>query len=72
MSATMPDMPDNGFYMIWCFAEGAVGVFKVKASVDDDVGDLKKLVLEGGKYSTFRNVDAMSLNLWVVSCIRRP
>jgi hypothetical protein len=36
--------------MIYCFAQGAVGTFKVKASVDDDVVDLKKLVLEDGKY----------------------
>ena len=64
-------MPDDKFRVIECFAEGVIGVFKVRA-VDGDVVDLKKRVLEEGKHSTFRNVDATSLNLWVVSCKGRP
>ena len=39
-------MDDNKFRVIFCIVQDDKDVFKVKASVDDDVADLKKLVFE--------------------------
>ena len=52
-----------------CFVQDDSDVFKVKASVNGDVVDLKKLVFDEGKNSTFRDTDAKNLTLWKVSVL---
>ena len=66
---TSSAMPDNGFRVICCVVQDDSNVFKIKASVNDDVVDLKKLVFDEGKNSTFRDTDAKNLTLWKVSVL---
>ena len=62
-------MADNKYRVICCVVQDdtASAVFKVTASVDDDVADLKKLVSEQGINTTINTVLAKNLNLWKVS-----
>jgi Crinkler effector protein N-terminal domain len=62
-------MADNDLRVICCAAKGDRDVFKVKASVDNDVVDLKMLVFEMGKHNMFRNIDPPKLILWQVSVL---
>jgi hypothetical protein len=63
-------MADNGFRVIICVEDGDSDVFKVKASIDNNVADLKKLVFEilnqGNK---LRGIYAHKLILWQVSVL---
>ena len=60
-------MADDGFRAIFCFVQGDSGVFKVKASVNDDVADLKKRVFE--ILDMDNQLCAHKLILWKVSII---
>ena len=61
-------MADDGFRVLFCFVQGDSGVFKVKASVNDDVADLKKLVFEILDMDN-QLLHAHKLILWKVSII---
>ena len=60
-------MADDGFRVFFCFVQGDSGVFKVKASVNDDVADLKKRVFE--ILDMDNQLRADKLILWKVSII---
>ena len=62
-------MVDNGFRVICCVVQDDTQVFKVKASVDNDVMDLKKLVYQGGIDTTINAFLAENLTLWQVSVL---
>jgi hypothetical protein len=62
-------MADNGFRVICCVVQGHSDVFKVKAPVDNDIVDLKKLVYQEGIDSTINPVLAKNLTLWKVSVL---
>ena len=62
-------MADNKYRVICCVVQDDTSVFKVTASVDDDVADLKKLVYEQGIDTTINTVLAKNLNLWKVSVL---
>ena len=62
-------MADNKFRVIWCIVQDDTAVFKVTASVDDDVADLKKLVYEQGINTTINTFLAKNLTLWKVSVL---
>jgi len=59
-------MVDSEF-RISCLIQGDSEVFKVKASVDNDVMDLKALVQKQRKYGALRKVDPAELRFWKVS-----
>ena len=63
-------MADNGLRVIICVEDGDSDAFKVKASINNDVADLKKLVFEilnqGNK---LRGIYAHKLILWQVSVL---
>ena len=60
-------MADDGFRVFFCFVQGDSAVFKVKASVNDDVADLKKRVFE--ILDIDNQLRADKLILWKVSII---
>ena len=62
-------MADNGFHVVCCVVQGDSDVFKVNASVDNDVVDLKKLVYQKGIDTTINPVLAKNLTLWKVSVL---
>ena len=62
-------MADNRLRVICCVVQGDSGVFKVTASVDDDVTDLKKIVYQEGIDTTIHPVLAKNLTLWQVSVL---
>ena len=62
-------MADNGFHVVCCVVQGDSDVFKVKASVDNDVVDLKKLVYQKGIDTTISPGLAKNLTLWKVSVL---
>jgi hypothetical protein len=61
-------MADNRLRVICCVVQGEC-VFKVTASVDDDVTDLKKIVYQEGIDTTIHSVLAKNLTLWKVSVL---
>ena len=63
-------MADGARCILYCFVEGGDGLpFKVKASVNDDVGDLKNRVQHERRSGALRDIDATDLTLWKVSTI---
>jgi hypothetical protein len=62
-------MADNGFRVICCVVQDDTYVFKVKASVDNDVTDLKKLVYQEGIDTSINAFLAKNLTLWQVSVL---
>jgi hypothetical protein len=62
----------NGFRKIYCIVQGDNDVFKVKASVDNHVADLKLLVFEIlNKDNKLRDISESSMfrRLWILSPI---
>jgi hypothetical protein len=59
-------MADNESRVICCVVQDDTHVFKVKASVHDDVTDLKKLVYQEGIDTTINALLAKNLTLWQV------
>ena len=57
-------MADDEVRVLWCLIQGNSTVFKVTASVDVDVSDLKKLVQEEHKNGMLSTTDAADLELW--------
>jgi Crinkler effector protein N-terminal domain len=65
-------MADDALRTLYCLLESGDGVpFKVKASVDDDIGDLQKMVQHERRNGALRDVDATDLTLWKVSTMSR-
>jgi hypothetical protein len=63
-------MADNRSRVIFCAVQGDSDVFKVRASVDNDVADLKKLVFEIlDKDNKLRGIYDHKLILWQVSVL---
>jgi Crinkler effector protein N-terminal domain len=63
-SATMVDSKTR---VICCLVRDDDKVFKVKASVNNDVMDLETLVKKARKKGALRDVDPADLRLWQVS-----
>jgi len=61
-------MTDDQSLVICCLVHHDSRVFKVKASDDDDIADLKDLVYQKG-ISAKDTVLAKDLNLWKVSTL---
>lgn len=62
-------MADDARRVFYGLVEGDHQVFKVTASVDNDTGDLKKLVQLEKKNGSLSNVDTAELILWKVSTL---
>jgi hypothetical protein len=60
-------MADSEFRVIYRLIRGDSKVFKVKASVNNDVIDLKALVQTERKYGALRDVNPADLRFWQVS-----
>ena len=60
-------MADDARLTLYCLVEGGDGLpFKVKATVNDDVGDLKNGIQHERRNGALRDVDATDLTLWKV------
>ena len=57
------------FFRLRCLLEGESTVFTVTVSANDEVGDLKKLIVEERKNGPLRDSDAADLTLWKVSTL---
>ncbi|KIM75050.1 hypothetical protein PILCRDRAFT_13870 [Piloderma croceum F 1598] len=57
-------MVDSKFRAIYCLMRDDSRVFKVKASVNNDVMDLETLVQKTRKHGALHNVDPADLRLW--------
>ena len=51
---------------LWCLIDGDPTPFDVSCPLDNNVHQMKKLLLEEGKHGVLRNVDAKDLVLWKV------
>jgi len=61
-----PPASDDSSFRLRCLVEGEATVFTVTVSVNDEIGDLKELVLEKRKHGALHSVDAADLVLWKV------
>jgi hypothetical protein len=60
-------MVDSKSRVINCLTRVDNKVFRVEASIDNDLMDLKTLVQKERKYGALRDVDPANLMLWLVS-----
>ena len=60
---------DNIVCVLWCVvsAEQTLTPFKIKATTNIDIGDLKEAIKEKGKNGALGRIDAKDLVLWKVS-----
>ena len=62
---------DNTFRVLLCLIEGDSTVFQVKATANENVLDLKKLIHQEKDKGILRSVNASDLVLWKVRTFQR-